>query len=73
MAWKRWRVGLLVAVVTGICTAFTVGMIVPAMTWREGALVLMGSIGKDLLLFLKEHPVGQISNGHCDCTVPPSR
>lgn len=52
--------GLLVAVVTGTCTALAVGAIVPTMTLKEALLVLGGSVAKDLLLFLKDHPVDQV-------------
>ena len=60
MSWKRWRIGLLVATITGVCTAFTVGLIVPAMTLKEGSFILLASIAKDLLLFLKDHPVESV-------------
>ncbi len=59
-SWRRWRFGLFVAVITGICTSFAVGVIVPTMTLREGILVFTGMIAKDMLLFLKEHPVDSI-------------
>lgn len=61
MKWKQWKVGLLVAIITGFATAFAVGVVVPSMTLKEGVLVCLGSIAKDLLLFLKSHPVDQIS------------
>lgn len=64
-SWRRWKMGVLVSVVTGVCTAFTVGLIVPGMTPKEGAFILVASIAKDLLLFLKEHPVDEITE--CDC------
>ena len=61
MNWKRWKLGLIVACLTGLATAFTVGVIVPSMTWREGGLVCLASIAKDVLLFLKQHPAEEIS------------
>lgn len=61
MNWKRWKFGLFVAVVTGLATAFAVGVVVPSMTLKEGALVCIGSIAKDVLLFLKQHPADAIS------------
>ena len=61
MNWKRWKFGLLVAVVTGFATAFAVGVVIPTMTLKEGVLVCVGSIAKDVLLFLKQHPADQVS------------
>ena len=60
MNWKRWKRGLLIATVTGLVTALTVGVIVPTMTWKEACLVLVGSIAKDVLLYLKQHPVESV-------------
>lgn len=62
MNWHRWKMGLLVSVITGVCTAFAVGLIVPSMTLKEGLLILAGSIAKDLLLYLKQHPIDQVSD-----------
>lgn len=63
MNWRNWKIGLAVAVLTGACTALTVGGIVPTMTIREGILVCLGSIAKDILLFLKEHPADRATDG----------
>jgi len=61
MQWQRWRIGIVVAAITGVCTTFTVGLIVPGMTLKEGLLILAASIGKDVLLFLKNHPVESVA------------
>jgi len=61
MNWKRWRFGLFVACLTGLATAFAVGVIVPSMTWKEGTMVCLASIAKDVLLFLKQHPAEEVS------------
>lgn len=62
MNWKRWKIGLVISIVTGVCTAFAVGAIVPTMTLREGFLICAGSVAKDLLLYLKQHPVERIGS-----------
>lgn len=56
MSWNKWKLGLFVAAISGVCTAIAAGAIFPDMTWRQGLLVLGGSISKDVLLFLKQHP-----------------
>ena len=61
MNWKRWKFGLAVAAITGLCTALAVGVIVPSMTLKEGLLVCLASIAKDVLLFLKQHPADEVS------------
>lgn len=61
MNWKRWKIGLLVSILTGIATAFAVGLVIPTMTLKQGLFVLAGSIGKDLLLFLNQNQVKDIS------------
>ena len=61
MNWKRWKFGFVVAAITGLCTALAVGVIVPSMTLKEGLLVCIASIAKDVLLFLKTHPADEVS------------
>ena len=61
MKWRNWKLGLFVATITGLLTAFAVGVVVPSMTLREGFVVCLGSIAKDVLLFLKQHPAEQVS------------
>lgn len=62
MNWKRWKMGLLVACVTGLASAFVAGTIIPTMTLKEGVFVCVASIAKDMLLFLKDHPVEQVTD-----------
>ena len=59
-SWRRWKLGLVVAIITGACTALAVGAVVPTMTRREEWFVFAGMVAKDILLFLKEHPVEDI-------------
>ena len=61
MNWRKWKLGLFVSVLTGVATAFAVGMVIPTMTLRQGLYVLAGSIAKDLLLFLQQNQVKDIS------------
>lgn len=61
---------MVVAAITGVCTTFAVGLIVPSMTRKEAWLVLAASIAKDILLFLKDHPVDTVTDCQCNTTVP---
>jgi len=60
MSWKKWKRGLLIAILTGIGTGL-VGLAV-GINWEQ-ALILVGvSVGKDLLLYLKQHPIETVSD-----------
>jgi len=59
MNWKKWKLGLLVAGLTGLFNG-VVCMVVD-MTAKQIAFVLIVSFAKDALLFLKQHPAEQIS------------
>ena len=61
ISWKQWKFGLFVACLTGLATALAVGGIVSDMTWKEGVLVCLASIAKDMVLFLKQHPSESVS------------
>lgn len=56
MKFSRWKLGFLVAIITGIASAFACGLIIPSMTLKEGILVCVGMIAKDVLLFCSQHP-----------------
>ena len=61
-SWRRWKLGLLVAGVTGLCTAFVAGLVFPDMTMKQALVVILGSVAKDILLFLNQHPVTEIED-----------
>lgn len=60
MNWKRWKIGLLVAALTGLLTGM-LGLAV-GVTWRQALFLLGTSIAKDMLLFLKDHPADSVSD-----------
>lgn len=62
MNWKKWKIGLAVAAFTGLLTTFAVGAVVPSMTTKEAIFIALGLIAKDLLLFLKDHPVESVTD-----------
>jgi hypothetical protein len=55
MSWRRWKRGLLVAMLTGCMT----GIISLAIgtSWEQALILLAVSVAKDTLLWLKTHPV----------------
>ena len=60
MSWKRWKRGLLIATLTGIATGL-VGL-AAGVTWRQALLIILVCVGKDSMLYLKEHPVEKITD-----------
>jgi len=60
MNWKAWKRGLSVAALTGLLTALITLGVVESITWEELALLLALGAAKDMLLFLKEHPVEKV-------------
>ena len=63
MNWKRWRLGLLVACLTGLFGALaTLGVVKDIGGWQQFLLILGIGISKDALLFLKQHPVENVAD-----------
>lgn len=60
MNWKRWRISLAVAALTGVLTGIVTLGVVDKVTWKELLILLAVNMGKDMLLFLKEHPVEKV-------------
>lgn len=57
MNWKRWKIGLLVSGFTGLLMGVVTITAVDKLTWKELVLILVVNSAKDMLLFLKDHPV----------------
>lgn len=60
MSWKKWKRGLLIAMLTGAGTGM-VGL-AAGVTWRQAFIIMAVSLGKDLVLYLQQHPVETISD-----------
>ena len=60
MKWSLWKKSLLVAMLTGLFTALS--GIAAGITWRQFGIILAVCVGKDALLFLKDHPVEDITD-----------
>lgn len=60
ISFRKWRIGAFVSIVTGLATAFAVGVIVPTMTLKEGVFICLASIAKDFLLYQKQHPIEDV-------------
>lgn len=59
--WKRWKMGLLIAILTGAASCFAVSAIVPGTTWKELGFLVLAFVAKDVLLFLNQHPADSIT------------
>lgn len=66
--WKRWKLGLVVAVITGLASAGVALSASDHIGWKGLLLVLGYNVGQNVLLFLNQHPVDSVS----DTTVTPN-
>ncbi len=60
MNWQRWRIALLVAIFMAILTACGAAAILDVKLDLKFALLMLGLIGKDVGLFLKDHPIDKL-------------
>jgi hypothetical protein len=63
MNFKRWRIGLVVACLSGLFGAVTtLGIATDIGGWKQFALILAIGMAKDGLLFLTRHPVESLTS-----------
>lgn len=63
MKWRSWKLGLIVAGLTGVFGALaTLGVVKDIGGWQQFVLILAIGISKDALLFLKQHPVEAVED-----------
>lgn len=60
MSWRRWKVGLLVAVITGVGQALVAWTV--DCTVKQIVSLTAVNVGANLVLFLKQHPVESITS-----------
>lgn len=60
MNWKKWKIGLVIAVFCGVLNAGA--SLVDGMHWKAFLAVLCTSLLTNLLTYLKDHPVDAISD-----------
>lgn len=60
MRWRKWKMGLLVSALTGALTG-VVGLAV-GVTGRQAWMLVAVSAAKDILLYLKAHPVEDVGD-----------
>ena len=65
MSWKSWKRGLLIALLTGLCTG-TIALGAGA-SWRVSLYLIAGTVAKDVLLYLNKNPQESIT----DTTIIP--
>lgn len=61
MSFKRWKLGLMVAMAVGLFSAGTTGAVVDKATLSELGLILFMSIGTHFILYVQQNPVDKIS------------
>ena len=60
MTWRHWKRGLVIALFTGLATGL-VGL-VAGVNLEQAAIIFGACVGKDLLLYLKDHPLESIND-----------
>jgi hypothetical protein len=60
MSWKKWKLGLAVSLLSGVFTSM-VGLVV-GLSHQQILFMTLINVGKDGLLFLKDHPVESITS-----------
>lgn len=62
MSWRRWKLGLLVGLFTGILDGGLVAFADPNLGWKPLLFLICVFVCKDGLMFLKQHPVEEITD-----------
>lgn len=73
MSWRRWKLGLLIAILTGLFTGLSYLEALDVITVKtvvKFALVTLAVIGKDGVLFLQNHPVDEVEDDREKQTPP---
>lgn len=60
MSWARWKRGLVISLLTTLLTEAVVILADPQIAWRAMVALLVGTLVKDALLYLKSHPVDEL-------------
>lgn len=60
MNWKQWKRGLFIACLTAVATGLAT--ITIGVTWTQAGLLTLALIGKDMGLYLAQHPVDNIQD-----------
>lgn len=63
MNFKRWKLGLGLATITGLCTGLVAwSVIATPIGWLAFIKLVVACAAKDLMLYLKDHPEDSISD-----------
>lgn len=71
MNWKKWKLGLVVSLAIGFFTACVAAAALDVVINAKFILFFIGLVGKDVVLFLTNHPVDQISFDTTTLRKPP--
>lgn len=56
MKWSQWKIGLAIAVITGLAQGTVAAATAEAFSWRSVVVPVLFNIGTNLGLYLKQHP-----------------
>jgi hypothetical protein len=70
MKWKQWKLGLLVAILTGVFSGGVVAFVAPIIGLKEIIFIIMFNICQNAMLFLKDHPADKITSDTTVFTKP---
>jgi hypothetical protein len=59
--WQKWKVGVAVAAISGLCLALVPLATTPEMSLRSFAFCVAAFMGREVVAFFHRHPVESIS------------
>lgn len=61
MSWRRWKLGLIVSIITGVFSGGVVAFVAPTLSWKQILFILLYNICQNGMLFLTNHPVDKLT------------
>lgn len=62
MNWQRWKLGLWIAVLTGVFSGGVVAFVAPEVKLKALSFIILYNVCQNALLFLKDHPADSIQD-----------
>ena len=71
-ALSKWRFGLRVALLYGLCTGLAAALVVPSATWREILAVTFINVAGQVGAYIQKHPADDVQVPDDKPTTTPS-